>query len=71
MDDLYEALCAIAQALHVPRNRFGKLESSPITSDHIRQLAVKYKVGGCQDVAEQCQRVAAVVTRKHIEAGLG
>jgi len=53
-----EAMRAIASALDVPRNRNGKLLSDPPKQAAIRGLAVRYKVGSCADIAEQCMKVA-------------
>lgn len=64
MKEAIAALNAIAEALDVPRNRFGKLEVDVIKSDALKQLARHYKVGGCLDVADQCMKVARAVVRK-------
>ena len=62
---LKEALVAIAEALDVPRTRAGKLDYSSndllMKANKVKALAVRYKVGGCEDVAMQCQKVAAAV----------
>ena len=64
MSEAIAALRAIAEALDVRRNRFGKLEVDVIKSDALKRLARHYKVGGCLDVADQCMKVArAVVLR--------
>lgn len=64
---LKEALEAIAAALDVRRNRFGKLEPMFGQAAEIQRLAVHYKVGGCADVAEQCMKVARAVLAEAAE----
>lgn len=58
-----EALHAIMVALDTTRNRFGKLEIMPgaINTWEIQVLAKKYNIGGCEDAAEQCMKVAKAV----------
>jgi hypothetical protein len=66
-EEAIEALNAIADALDVPRNRFGKLEVDSIKGDAIKELARRYKVGGCLDVAEQCMKVARAILLKNAQ----
>lgn len=56
-----EALEAIAMALDVPRNRFGKLESDFQAGEKLRELAVRYDCPGAQDIAEQAVQVARAI----------
>lgn len=67
-DEAQVALGAIVEALQVPRNRMGKLCPTAASSYVIGQLAMKYKVGGSEDVAEQCEKVASAVIRLMQEA---
>ena len=58
-----EAMRAIASALDVPRNRMGNLSSDPYKQAAVQGLAVRYKVGGSVDIAEQCMKVARAVLK--------
>jgi len=61
--ELLKALEAIKIGLNVRRNRMGKLESDPLASEPLRLLAVKYNVGGCEDIADQAVKVAEAAIR--------
>lgn len=58
------ALAAIAEALDVPRNRFGKLETYMAKGEALRQLAVELRVPGARDTADQARLVALAVLSK-------
>lgn len=62
---MLEALAAIIDALDVPRNRMGKLTFHPGGRNGalLRELAVRYKVGGSQDAPEQAVKVARAILR--------
>jgi hypothetical protein len=62
--ELLEALEAVRTALDVGRNRMGKLEGDHATGEPLRLLAMKYKVAGSIDAADQAVKVAEAVIRK-------
>lgn len=59
-EPMREALHAIADALDVPRNRFGKLTYHPgrDSGEALRLLAVRYEIGGAEDAPDQAVKVA-------------
>lgn len=61
LEQYEEAIRAVIKALDVPRNRFGKLDGDGASREDLRELAVRYKVGGAQDSAHQ-----AVLVFRHL-----
>jgi hypothetical protein len=62
VDNMMESvLSAIVTALNVPRNRMGKLMATCDSQNDLREWAVRLKVGGCKDVAEQAMKVASAI----------
>jgi hypothetical protein len=60
-----EAIAA-AYPENAPRDRYGRIMQA--NTNPLRDLAVEYKVGGCQDVADQAGKVARAILRE-IKAG--
>jgi hypothetical protein len=51
--DAISLLRLAANVLDVRRNRFGKLECDSLCNEHLQDLAICYKIGGCIDMPEQ------------------
>ena len=68
--DLIEFVEAIATAFPegAERDRFGRyVEGFQVERDALRELAKKYKVGGCYDTQEQAGKVARAILAKKTE----
>lgn len=66
--DVRAVLSVIATILEAKRDRLGRLDLSHMDSasaararEVLGAFAIKFKVGGCTDVLEQCAKVARVV----------
>lgn len=60
-----EALAAIVEALDCDRDRLGRLKTSFGQAERLRQLAVKYQVGGAVDTMHQAVLVGRAVLALH------
>ena len=59
-----EALVAIIEAFEgAPRNRYGKVLPTAMQQNALRRLAMRYAVGGCEDVIDLVVKVAREALR--------
>jgi len=65
--DLWKFVEAIEKAFPegAERDRFGRyLDGLQIEREDLRQLALKYRIGGCYDVQDQAGKVARAILAK-------
>lgn len=61
---LREFLQAVIEATTGERNRFGKFTATLANVESMRELAVRYKVGGAEDIIDQINKVARALSIK-------
>ncbi len=64
--DALDALDAIATAFDQARNRAGNLQATLESGNALRELALRYKVGGSQDPIEQVVQVAHAILKLYV-----
>jgi len=62
--NLVAAMNAVAIALDVPRNRFGKLDGDMASAEPLRKLAVEWNTAPAKDTAEQAVNVLCAALAK-------